>query len=87
MMGMTHWQAVAQAAAFTAPPGRTVVKGDGNLTRTDGRVVVEVAGLQAEVEKNGAGQVVDLRLQRTKKVTFRERVLPGDGYIASFTPA
>ncbi len=84
MMGMTHWLAVAQAAAFSAPIGRSVVSGSGALTRTDGRVVVEVAGLAVEVEKNGDGQVVDLRLQKTKKVAFRERVLPLDGYIANF---
>jgi 3-hydroxymyristoyl/3-hydroxydecanoyl-(acyl carrier protein) dehydratase len=87
MMGMTHWAAVAQAAAFAAPIGGSVVSGSGTLTRTDGRVVVEVAGLKVRVDKDDAGRVTDLRLQRTKKVTFRERVLPGDGYVASFIPA
>jgi 3-hydroxymyristoyl/3-hydroxydecanoyl-(acyl carrier protein) dehydratase len=87
MMGMSHWQAVAQAAAFEAPPGHSVLSGSGNLTRTDGRVVVEVAGLEVAVDKNEAGQVMDLRLQKTKRVAFRERVLPGDGYLAAFEPA
>lgn len=87
MMGMTHWQAVAQAAAFAAPLGKSVVSGSGELTRVDGRVVVEVVGLAVEVTKTESGQVTDLRVLSTKKVAFRERVLPGDGYIASFTPA
>jgi len=87
MMGMTHWQAVAQAAAFAAPTGKSVIRGSGTLTRTDGRVVVEVSGLEVEVSKTDAGQVTDLRVLKTKKVAFRERILPGDGYIAIFTPA
>jgi len=84
MMGMTQWQAVAQAAAFEAPVGRSVVTGSGTLTRTDGRVVVEVTGLEIQVDKNEAGQVTDLKLLKTKRIAYRERVLPGDGYIASF---
>jgi 3-hydroxymyristoyl/3-hydroxydecanoyl-(acyl carrier protein) dehydratase len=85
MMGMTHWLAVAQVAALTAPVGESEMRGDGNLTRTDGRTVVEVSGLGVKVSKDAAGVVTDLRLLQTKRVAFRERVLPGDGYVASFT--
>jgi len=85
MMGMTQWLAVAQCAALAASPGSSEVKVGGALLRTDGRPVVEVTGLEIAVDRDPTAPfaVTDLRLLATKRVAFRERILPGDGYLAS----
>lgn len=81
MMGMCQWLAVAQRAALEAPDGASEVTGDGRLVTADGRPVVEVAGLRLAVTKD-AGRVTALRLRATRKVSFRDRILPGDAYLA-----
>lgn len=88
MMGMTQWLAVAQAAALAAgEPGReTEISGAGVLNHAAGGAIVDVAGLKIAVKKDGGGRVDDLRLLETKRVAFRDRVLPGDAYVADFTP-
>ena len=82
MMGMAQWLAVAERAALTAGPGASEVKTSGRLETTDGRSVVEVTGLEIAVTRDPAGPVTDLRLLATRRVAFRERILPGDGYLA-----
>jgi 3-hydroxymyristoyl/3-hydroxydecanoyl-(acyl carrier protein) dehydratase len=87
MMGMAQWLAVAQAAALTAPPGRSELSGSGLLARADGAPVAEVSGLRIAVERREDGRVLDLGLLATKRVAFRERIVPGDSYTVAFEPA
>jgi len=88
MMGMTQWLTVAQAAALTAPAGAvTEVSGSGALVRHDGEPVVDVTGMRLSVSRDPDGRVTDFRLLGTKRVAFRNPILPGDGYRATFTPA
>ena len=59
--------------------------GDGALATADGKPVVDVSGLRIEVRKDEAGRVERLRLRETRKVAFREMIVPGDAYVATFT--
>lgn len=85
MMGMTQWLAVAQRAALGAPSGSSRVAASGRLAASDGRSVAEVSGLVIETVKDGEGRIRDLRLLGTKRVAFRDRILPGDAWVVEVT--
>lgn len=88
MMGMTQWLAVAERASLAVPPGeRGEVSGSGSIARLDGRPVVDVAGLRVLAARDPGGRVTDLRILATKRVAFRERIEPGDGYAVAFEPS
>jgi 3-hydroxymyristoyl/3-hydroxydecanoyl-(acyl carrier protein) dehydratase len=86
MMGMAQWLCVAERAAVLAPAGTSEMRGSGTVLTPDGRPVAEVNGLVVSVTKSPDGRVLDFEPLETKRVTFRERIMAGDGYVAGFAP-
>ncbi|GDY14567.1 hypothetical protein LBMAG53_34450 [Planctomycetota bacterium] len=82
MMGVTQWQAVADAAwAARAKLGLTgSVVASGRLVRPDGAEVVDVRELVLVPDAAGLP-----RIASTKRIAFREPVRPGDGLLAEVT--
>ena len=82
MMGVTQWQAIADAAwAARARLGLTgSVIASGRLVRPDGSEVVDVRELVLTPDAAGLP-----RIASTKRIAFREPVRPGDGLFAEVT--
>jgi 3-hydroxymyristoyl/3-hydroxydecanoyl-(acyl carrier protein) dehydratase len=84
MMGVTQWQAVADAA-WTAKARFGLagpVQASGRIIRPDGAEVVDVRDLLLVEDAPGIP-----RMASTKRIAFREPVRPGDGILIEVTVA
>jgi 3-hydroxymyristoyl/3-hydroxydecanoyl-(acyl carrier protein) dehydratase len=82
MMGVTQWQAVADAAWAVRAACRITgpVLAQGRVVRPDGTEVVDVRDLVLVEDAPGVP-----RIAQTKRIAFREPVRPGDGLLIHVT--
>jgi 3-hydroxymyristoyl/3-hydroxydecanoyl-(acyl carrier protein) dehydratase len=82
MMGVTQWSAIADAAYVAAK--RFELNGSiiaqGVIKRVDGAEILDVRDLALSVEAGKAPQIT-----ATKRIAFREPVIPGDGITVEVT--
>jgi 3-hydroxymyristoyl/3-hydroxydecanoyl-(acyl carrier protein) dehydratase len=80
MMGVTQWAAVADAAWAAAKLfGHRSVMAQGTIARANGAEVLDVRDLEL-VDEGGVP-----RIASTKRIAFRDKVLPGDEVVVSVT--
>ena len=78
MMGVTQWAAVADAAWIAAKRfGHRAVLAQGTIARPNGTEILDVRDLEL-VDDNGVP-----RITATKRIAFRDKVLPGDEVLVS----
>jgi len=87
MMGIAQWIAVADAAAWLAfervgagivPPPDGRRRADAEIVRETGGLVTEVRGLIFTAEVSADGGIGPVRIERTRRVGFRDLVRPGE---------